>query len=111
MGNAATLSGSDFVAPGHYEINNRFLKKSPSACFGNERRKFSTAGREFGPGPDIYNAHRPFSAARSKSGEKNAPRITIGNAKEREGNNRKMLNMRHPGPMSYDTNKTLIGGD
>jgi len=103
-------AGSEFVAPGHYEITNKFLKKSPSAIIGNERRQFATSGGTIGPGPDVYNGQRQFSDTRSTSKEKNAPRVYIGKANERDPPV-KDLNAHHPGPMTYNTNKTLIGGD
>jgi hypothetical protein len=54
----APTAGSEYVAPGHYNHTNKFLKKSPSTCFGNERRKFSTSGTSSlqTPGPDAYTA-------------------------------------------------------
>ena len=94
------------AGPGAYDINHvKYLKKSPSACFGRTKRNTKSLS-VCSAGPQDHNKHYEMTDKKVTSVERNAARCTIGN----EVKNKK-LDMATPGPNQYDTMSQRNIGD
>lgn len=72
--------------PGSYEINNKFLKRNPSAVFSTARRLTTTIQNTQGPDPATYVTTTEIDRPRSNSREKNSVRAVFGKAVRFERN-------------------------